>query len=106
MYESSMEAKISLECAIATAPLNKALVEQRAFAKQRTYKRGATLLLREALAIDQGDDSGEAGKRCVTDPQETVTERVGRFQFEFPAGLKVDSFSSLNFQEPFSRTIT
>jgi hypothetical protein len=41
----------------------------------------------------------------VTDPQETVTERVGRFEFEFPAGLS--SITSVtDFQEPFSRTIT
>jgi hypothetical protein len=67
-------------------PLNQALVEQRGIAKEKIYKRGATILLREALAIDQ--DAEDSEKTCVTNPQETVVETVGRFRFEYPAGLK------------------
>ena len=47
-------------------------------------------MLREALAADHGRNYvGETKKRCVTDPQEIVAERVGKFQFEFPAGLNL-----------------
>lgn len=69
--------------------MNEALVQQRATAKQKIYKRGATILLREALAADRVAEIGKLAKKCVTDPQETVMETVGGFKFEYPAGLKL-----------------
>jgi hypothetical protein len=75
--------------------LNKALTDQRALAKQKTYKLGATILLREALAIGEGSEpSKEPAKRCVTDHKETVAENVGRFRLEFPAGLRPTRFDN------------
>lgn len=77
-----------LECPIATAPLNAGLTEQRAIAKQKTYKRGATILLREAL--DTQDDillPGDLPKKCVTDANEIISEKVNEFRFQFPAGI-------------------
>lgn len=77
-----------LECPIATAPLNAGLTEQRAIARQKTYKRGATILLREAL--DSQDDNlppEDLPKKCVTDANEIISEKVNKFLFQFPAGL-------------------
>ena len=53
-----------------------------------TYKRGATLLLRESLPIP-GDDSNRdvdpEATICVTDHKGTVREKVGDKVFEYPA---------------------
>ena len=53
-----------------------------------TYKRGATLLLRESLPIP-GDDGNEdvdpETTICVTDHKGTVREKVGDKVFEYPA---------------------
>jgi hypothetical protein len=74
------------ECAIATGPLNVGLTEQRALAKEKLYKRGATILLREALSKRDPNSPCDSLKRYVTDPKEIIMERIGRFKFEFPAG--------------------
>jgi hypothetical protein len=95
-----------LECAIATAPLNAGLLEQRALAKQKVYKRGATILLREALSTTQGATSEDATKRYVTDPNEIIVEDVNGFQFEFPAGLIHQKNMKLSLQDHFFRIIT
>ena len=53
-----------------------------------TYKRGATLLLRESLLIpSDGDNGGLDSERtiCVTDHKGTVREKVGDKVFEYPA---------------------
>jgi tRNA (uracil-5-)-methyltransferase len=77
----------ALECAIATLPLNVGLTEQRAVARKNSYKRGATILLREALErAAEGMSTEELHKRCVTDPKEVISEQVNGFRFEFPAG--------------------
>lgn len=75
-----------IECAIATSSLNVGLVEQRALAKEKLYKRGATILLREALSKTDHSVPGNSLKRYVTDPKEIIMECIGRFKFEFPAG--------------------
>jgi hypothetical protein len=75
---------------IATAPLNAGLVEQRAIAKQKTYKRGATILLREAVDVEKAKKDGQTGilpKKCVTDPKEIIVENVNGYNFQFPAGM-------------------
>lgn len=75
------------------------------FSKIQTYRRGATLLLRDSLeprSASGGDDDapsqqadpiaswedGQGGPRhvCITDSKAVVHERVGRFEFTFPAG--------------------
>jgi hypothetical protein len=93
-----------LECPIATAPLNTGLTEQRAIAKQKTYKRGATILLREAL--DTQDDillPGDLPKKCVTDANEIISEKVNEFRFQFPAGIIIAGGNSLNCRIVFPK---
>jgi hypothetical protein len=75
-----------IECAIATSPLNVGLTEQRAVAKEKLYRRGATILLREALSKTDPSLPDGSLKRYVTDPKEIIIERIGEFIFEFPAG--------------------
>lgn len=53
-----------------------------------TYKRGATLLLRESLLIPSDGDNGDLDSErtiCVTDHKGTVREKVGDKVFEYPA---------------------
>ena len=53
-----------------------------------TYKRGATLLLRESLPIPGDDSNGDMDPEtaiCVTDHKGTVREKVGDKVFEYPA---------------------
>ena len=67
--------------------MNVGLTEQRALAKGKLYKRGATILLREALVTREDSNApGDPAKRCVTNPKEIIVERVGNYHFEFPAG--------------------
>ncbi|CAE6532955.1 unnamed protein product [Rhizoctonia solani] len=97
------------ECPIATPVLNIALTPARDQVHRQvnihTYKRGATLLLRDSLeprplpcdgtAQVQGeapistakckDDQG-IEHICITDSKAVVHERVGDFEFTFPAG--------------------
>ncbi len=63
-------------CEIATAAINETLsaLRQEVRARASTYKRGATLLLREA------------GGRVLTDPKASATETVCGLSFEFLAG--------------------
>ena len=74
-----------VECAIATRTLNDGLAEQRALVRQKIYTRGATILLREA---NGNADETDTSKRCVTDPREIMSENVGEYRFEFPAGMQ------------------
>ncbi|KAF8599261.1 tRNA methyltransferase [Ceratobasidium sp. AG-I] len=95
------------ECPIATPVLNAALgpAREQVQSKIQTYRRGATLLLRDSLeppSASGGDndapsqqaepianwDDGQGGPRhvCITDSKAVVHERVGRFEFTFPAG--------------------
>jgi len=92
-----------IECAIATAPLNVGLKEQRALAKEKVYKRGATILLREALSTMDPSSTGDLPKRYVTDPKKIIKERVGGFVFEFPAGTSLKNRTKLTYQDHFSR---
>jgi len=62
------------QCPIAMEALNEALPKVREEARARTYKRGATLLLRAA------------GERVETNPNIPVREQVGDLQFDFLAG--------------------
>ncbi|KAG8736925.1 tRNA(m5U54)methyltransferase, partial [Ceratobasidium sp. 428] len=94
------------ECPIATPVLNAALgpVRAQVHSTIQTYKRGATLLLRDSLEPRSapGGEEGTAlpaetyianhtddnGTRhvCITDSKSVVHERVGDFEFTFPAG--------------------
>ena len=64
------------------------VVEVMIFRKLHTYKRGASLLLRDSLPLaEEGSSSseGETKKICVTDHKATVRERVGDTIFEYGA---------------------
>lgn len=72
------------ECPIATPVLNKALpsVRENIYQTIHTYKKGATLLLRESL-----DTTGETDKKsCITSNHASVREIVGDFKFDYLAG--------------------
>ena len=82
---------MTLECSIATGPLNRGLTEQRELAKGKMFKRGATILLRETidtekLSTEGNVESSQLPKKYVTDPKEIITEQVGDYKFQFPAG--------------------
>lgn len=65
------------ECAIGTRVVNEGLQRERARVRDayKSFKRGATLLLREA-----------AGGELVTDPKAVMRETVGEFSFSYKAG--------------------
>lgn len=65
------------QCPIASAPLNQALanVRDEVRSQPETYRRGATLLLRES-----------AGGQVRTRSEEICEQRVGPITFRFPAG--------------------
>ncbi|KAK7040752.1 tRNA(m5U54)methyltransferase [Paramarasmius palmivorus] len=72
------------ECPIATPVLNDALpgVRDNIYKTIHTYKKGATLLLRESV-----DTSGDAEKKvCITSNHVSIREKVGEFNFEYLAG--------------------
>jgi len=88
------------ECPIATPVLNKALGPIRKDVQIRvaSYKRGATLLLRDSLVIPLKEandcintgasvsDASSEEHACITDYHALVRTRVGKFLFEYPAG--------------------
>ncbi|KAF3913015.1 hypothetical protein ABW21_db0202427 [Orbilia brochopaga] len=89
------------DCPIGTQVVREGMKSQRHFVKNNlhTYKRGATLLLREsterislaALSNNNGtNDSDGPGysdsKICITDSKATITEYIDKFKFTFPAG--------------------
>lgn len=54
-----------------------------------SYKKGATMLLRESNPIVPGTEDNNppsTTKICVTDHKESITEWVGKFRFDYPAG--------------------
>ncbi|KAK9472334.1 S-adenosyl-L-methionine-dependent methyltransferase [Dipodascopsis tothii] len=69
------------ECALGTPVLNTELTARREHVRTNlhTYKRGATVLLRET------GGPGEP-KTAETDPKAIVTETVGEYTFQYPAG--------------------
>ncbi|KAF9120901.1 tRNA(m5U54)methyltransferase [Mortierella sp. 14UC] len=79
------------ECPIATPIVNEGMKTMRAEVQKNiaTYKKGATMLLRESNPIVPGTESNDpptTTKICVTDHKETITEWVGKFRFDYPAG--------------------
>ncbi|KAK3814312.1 MAG: hypothetical protein J3Q66DRAFT_284873 [Benniella sp.] len=79
------------ECPIATPILNEGMKTMKAEVRRNlaSYKKGATMLLRESNPIVPGtenDDPPTTTKICVTDHKQTITEWVGRFRFDYPAG--------------------
>lgn len=89
------------DCPIGTPALREGLVRQRKWTKENihTYKRGATLLLRESTirAPKEGGAEGEytEDKICVTDNKETITEYIGQFKFISPAGTFFQNNNSI-----------
>ncbi|KAJ3773514.1 tRNA methyltransferase [Lentinula raphanica] len=78
------------ECPIATPVLNQALPEiyQNVVKTIHTYKRGATLLLRESLDTSVDPDPNDTSKDkqiCITNNHASIRERVGGFLFEYIA---------------------
>ncbi|KAF8933710.1 tRNA(m5U54)methyltransferase [Dissophora ornata] len=79
------------ECPIATPILNDGMKKMRAEVQQNiaSYKKGATMLLRESNPIIPGTESEDPPKTekiCVTDHKANITEWVGKFRFDYPAG--------------------
>ncbi|CAN6601219.1 tRNA (uracil(54)-C(5))-methyltransferase [Trichomonascus vanleenenianus] len=68
------------ECVIGTPVVNDGMKRerQRVHDTYDTYKRGATLLLRENAV-------SETERVCVTSTKEIITEYVGEFKFEYPS---------------------
>lgn len=71
------------ECPIGTPVLNEAMKFERQKVREsiRTYKNGATLLLRDSLKSFDSEES-----MAITDHKATVYERVGSTKFSTPAG--------------------
>ncbi|KAL8292128.1 hypothetical protein RQP46_001594 [Phenoliferia psychrophenolica] len=84
------------ECVIATQVINTALVSERAAVKANiaSYKRGATILLRDSLPPRSegttrpapGEPFPSESHVCITDHHATVREQVGTVEFEQMAG--------------------
>ncbi|KAF9585783.1 tRNA(m5U54)methyltransferase [Lunasporangiospora selenospora] len=79
------------ECPIATPILNEGMAAMRAKVKENitSYKKGATLLLRESNPVVPGTESNDppsTTKICITDHKASITEWVGKFRFDYPAG--------------------
>ncbi|KAF9351602.1 tRNA(m5U54)methyltransferase [Mortierella sp. AD094] len=79
------------DCPIATPIVNEGMKVMRADVQKNiaSYKKGATMLLRESNPIVPGTESDSPPKTtkiCVTDHKETITEWVGKFRFDYPAG--------------------
>ncbi|KAF8420386.1 S-adenosyl-L-methionine-dependent methyltransferase [Tirmania nivea] len=89
------------DCPIGTPALREGLVRQRKWTRENihTYKRGATLLLRESTirTPKEGGAEGEYAeeKVCVTDNKETITEYIGQFKFISPAGTFFQNNNSI-----------
>ena len=81
------------DCPIGVASVRAGITAQRRFVHDNlaSFKRGATLLLRESTARIPADD-GDATtqfreeKTCITDSNAPSTEYVGDFKFTSPAG--------------------
>jgi len=108
-----------VECSIATGVLNLGLTEQRALAREKTFKRGATIVLREAVDTEKLSTtetastestpvtSPEIPKKYVTDQKETIIEFVNNYKFQFPAGPPPPIPPSYaDVQGPSSKTTT
>ncbi|KAF9078824.1 tRNA methyltransferase [Rhodocollybia butyracea] len=78
------------ECPIATRVINDAMpgIFQDVVKSIHTYKKGATLLLRDSLDTSVDPDPKDTSKDkqiCITSPHATIRERVGDFLFEYSA---------------------
>ncbi|THV03367.1 tRNA methyltransferase [Dendrothele bispora CBS 962.96] len=75
------------ECPIATPVLNEALpgVRENIVKTIHTYKRGATLLLRETLDTAEDSKHPPGTKLCNTSQNASIREKVGDFTFEYVA---------------------
>lgn len=87
------------ECPIGTPVLNDSLTERRAYVNShiQTYKRGATILLRESVDLESSTDN-ELVKVAVTDSKQIVSEMVGAYKLQYPAGRIINFFLILIMQ--------
>ncbi|KAG0054868.1 tRNA(m5U54)methyltransferase [Gryganskiella cystojenkinii] len=79
------------DCPIATPIVNEGMKKMRTEVQQNiaTYKKGATMLLRESNPVVPGTESDpvpQTTKICVTDHKANITEWVGKYRFDYPAG--------------------
>ncbi|KAJ6258959.1 tRNA (uracil(54)-C(5))-methyltransferase [Drechslerella dactyloides] len=87
------------DCPIGTQVVRDGMKSQRDFVKHNlhTFKRGATLLLRESTRRTPLENDGSSNgnsepqaytdsKVCVTDSKTSITEYIDNFKFTFPAG--------------------
>ncbi|KAK6539789.1 tRNA(m5U54)methyltransferase [Orbilia ellipsospora] len=96
------------DCPIGTEIVRTGLKSQRKYVRDnlQTFKRGATLLLRESTERNISSIDPNASlppykelKTCVTNSKDFVTEWVGAFKFTYPAGAFFQNNNSilLNF---------
>lgn len=80
------------ECIIGTETLRPALTQERTriLDSFSTFKKGATLLLRESSI-----DDNPAERICVTSTKETIVEQVGEFKFHYPASAFFQNNNSI-----------
>lgn len=78
------------ECSIGTPVVNQGMKAERAkvLENMASYKRGATILLRENL--DENDN-----KICTTDSKAVITEKLDGFVFKYPAGTFFQNNNSI-----------
>ncbi|KAK9694160.1 tRNA(m5U54)methyltransferase [Basidiobolus ranarum] len=79
------------DCMIGTPSIQKGygVMRDYVFENKDTYKRGATLLIRETnIPQENKDENGEViyEKGYITDHKKIVTEMVEKHRFDFPAG--------------------
>lgn len=73
------------ECPIATDALNVGLTSERSrvLGNLKAFKRGATLLLRQHSTKNP---EGIIDHSCITDSKDIITEYIGKYKFQSPAG--------------------
>lgn len=91
------------DCPIGTNAVRNGIATARGYVKDNlhTYKRGATLLLRESTTRKPREE-GEEGegkwvelKECITDNNARTTEYIGDYKFENPAGAFFQNNNSI-----------
>jgi len=91
------------DCPIGTDILRKGIKSARKYVEENlhTYKRGATILLRESTTRrpreegEEGDTEWVEEKECITDSNAQTTEYIGNYKFINPAGAFFQNNNSI-----------
>lgn len=110
MLKGRMKTMDIEDCPIGTPAVREGLKKQHKWVRENitTFKKGATILLRQStkrtpapdgdVVVDMGDGKLERffeEKLCITDPKAIITEYVGKYKFESPAGTFFQNNSSI-----------